>query len=287
MSRYDDDRRYEQRRLDRIADERRYEQRRQDHLADERRREQRRRDQIDEENRRRDREDREKSQQETNASAMAWLRAGNAEAAAALWGLNPGARPAPVAWAPTLAVEPGSVPGIAWLRWTGDDLPRAWVLQGSDTDGFAAPVEEYRGLEARQLVLTPDAAPRWYRVRSERWSGRPGPWSDAVRLDPRSPRRLAAPRLAVAQDPLTGTTWSWSAVAGAAGYLLERSFAPGFVAPVEVYRGPVTWHVGAPLAPPFARRSPRSLRSGLFGAFHRVKALGGGGALDSPWSNVV
>ena len=70
-------------------------------------------------------------------------------------------------------------------------------------------------------MLTPDAAPRWYRVRNEGWSGRPGPWSDAVRLDP-PPRRLAAPRLEVARDPLTGTTWSWGAVEGAAGYLLER-----------------------------------------------------------------
>jgi hypothetical protein len=302
MSRYDDDRRYEQRRLDRIADERRYEQRRhddladerrreqrrQDYLADERRREQRRRDHVDEENRRRDREDREKSQQETNASAMAWLRAGNAEAAAALWGLNLGGRPAPAAWpgAPTLTVEPGSVPGIAWLQWAGADLLGTWVLQVSDTESFADPVEEYRGGKARHLVLTPDAAPRWYRVRNEGWSGRPGPWSDAVRLDP-PPRRLAAPRLEVARDPLTGTTWSWGAVEGAAGYLLERGLGPGFVAPVEVYRGPLTWHIGTPLSPLLAWPPPRSLRAELLGALHRVKALGRGGSLDSPWSNVV
>jgi hypothetical protein len=217
---------------------------------------------------------------------MAWLRGGNAEAAAALWGLDIGARPAPVA-APTLTVEPGSVPGIAWLAWTGNDVPGTWVLQTSVAKGFADPVQAYSGPEARQLVLRPDGAPRWYRVRKEGWSGRPGPWSDAARLDPPRPRRLAAPRLEVVDDPLTGTTWSWSAVEGAVGYLLERSLGPGFVAPVEVYRGPLTWHVGTPISPLLAWPSPRSRRSELFGACHRVKALGGNGALDSPWSNVV
>jgi hypothetical protein len=301
MSHYDDDRRYEQRRLDRIADEHRYEQRRRDYLADERReqlrqdcladerrREQRRRDWIDEDNRRRDREDREKSRQETNASAMAWLRAGNAEAAAVVWGLNLSARPGQVARAaPTLTIEPGSVPGIAWLAWTGDDLSGAWVLQASVAKGFADPVEAYRGPEARQLVPRPDGAPRWYRVRSEGLSGRPGPWSDAARVDPPRPQRLAAPRLEGADDPLTGTTWRWSAVEGAAGYLLERGLGAGFVAPVEVYRGPLTRHVGMPLSPVLAWPSPRSLGSELLGARHRVKALGGDGAPDGPWSNVV
>jgi hypothetical protein len=193
MSRDDDDRRYEQRRLDRIADEHRYEQRRRDYLADERRREQGRCDWIAEENRRQDRADRDKGRQETKAGAIAWLPGGNAEAVAALGGLGDhSARVARVA--PTLTVEPGPEPGVARLGWTGGELPGAWVLQAAGTKGFADAVEEYRGPEARQLVPRPDSAPRWYRVRREGWSGGSGPWSDAARLDPPRPQAIAASR---------------------------------------------------------------------------------------------
>ncbi len=210
MGRYDDDYRYEQRRQDRIADERRYEQRRQDALAEERRRDDRRRDYIDQDNRRLDREDREKSQMETNDLAMSWLRLGNAEAAAATWGLN----------------------------------------------------------------LNLDRAPAPDR--------RPGPTE-----------RLGAPRLDVADDFLArSTVWSWTAVAGATGYLLQESASPAFFAPVELYRGDLTQYARPRLGPDWV---PPLLRSGLpFRAapfpgndFCRVKALGGSEALDSPWSNVV
>jgi hypothetical protein len=127
MGRYDDDYHYDQRRQDRIAGERRFEQRRMDALAEERRRDERRQDYIDEDNRRQEREDREKSQKETNDLAMSWLRLGNAEAAAAIWGLNldraaassrPSARPGP-----KLSASRGSVPGITWLKWAGGPTP--------------------------------------------------------------------------------------------------------------------------------------------------------------------
>jgi hypothetical protein len=351
---YDDDRRYEQGRLDRIADERRQEQRRQDRLADERRqeqrradrladerrrgqqrqdrieedrkRDQRRQDYIDEANRHQDREDDAKRQKEKNDLAMSFLKSGNTEAAASIWDLNIGSVGIPSFMgrrisAPTLTAEPGLITGFTRLEWTSCSLGTYVLEKSYDDESFSQPTEVYSGYKREYLVNTlmdfdtpgplgllgkfsgfsdsaPFGAPRYYRVKVRNGlTGLESPWSNTVKVEPPKARGLAAPKLEMQPDFLLGTTtWKWTSVTGATGYLLQKGHDVAFSIPVEIYSGENTQYT-AKTRGDFNRFDPigrfgtfsSALGSSLFGSieFYRVKATGGSTALDSPWSNVV
>ena len=235
QARLADERRQQQRRQDRLADERRQEERRQERLREDRKRDDERRERIAAENRRQDREDRKKSDEAKNDLAASLLRSGNVAAAAVVWDLNIGSPETP------------PVPGhrrIAPTRWASS---RDWSA------GFDAQSQPAEALPAPSLEMTPDYL-------------------------------------------LGTTTWTWTTVTGATGYVLQQAHDAGFSDPVEIYSGTATAHTATTRMDftgvhPFRRYRALAPRLGpfLLGAivFYRVKATGGATAADSPWSNVV
>jgi hypothetical protein len=82
-----------------------------------------------------------------------------------------------------------------------------------------------------------------------------------------------------AQPSATATSLTWTAIEGAAGYLLQSGTDEAFSAPKELYDGPKTeFDYGY---------VPFVLGTLWSSSYHRVKAKAGAGTLDSPWSNVV
>ena len=105
-----------------------------------------------------------------------------------------------------------------------------------------------------------------------------------------TPQPLPAPVLTRFDDIFTGTTsLGWTAVPGAAEYVLEESLGPTFVLTTEIYRGERTEHVlddGLGTGVPSIRLRS-TLATSAFRRSYRAKALAGPGFLDSPWSNTA
>ena len=261
--RSDSDRRHEQRRLDRMADARRQEQRRQARLADERRQEQHRQarlaDERRQEQRRQDsiKEDRQRDDQRRDR-----ITAENRRQDREYEKKNQDQRN-------DLAMSllrSGNAAAAA-LVWNLD-------IGSSEIPSVPGP---------QRIAPTP-----WVSSRD---------WSAVFRALSPEADALPAPDLEMTPDVLLGTTtWTWTAVSGATGYVLEQGRDAGFTDPVEIYRGMNTEYT-ATTRMDFTSFDPlRRWRAvaphvghSLLGAtrFYRVKATGDTPASDSPWSKVV
>jgi hypothetical protein len=246
-----------------MADERRQEQRRQARLADERRQEQRRQariaDERRQEQRRQDRikEDRQRDDQRRDRIAAENRRQDREYEKKDQEQRNDLAKS---------LLRSGNAAAAA-LVWNLD-------IGSSDIPSVPAP---------QRIAPTP-----W--VSSRDWSAvfkALSPQADA----------LPAPDLEMTSDVLQGTsTWTWTAVAGATGYVLEQARDAGFADPVEIYRGTNTEYTATTrmdftsfdLLRRYRAVAPNVGHSRLGATrFYRVKATGDFSASDSPWSNVV
>jgi hypothetical protein len=92
--------------------------------------------------------------------------------------------------------------------------------------------------------------------------------------------RLAAPHLSRAEPrsllEVGNRSFSWTSVADAVAYVLERSADHLFSEPVRLYKGPDTR---------FLEQLPGADK--WLDGYYRVRAEGGPTTLDSPWSDVV
>jgi hypothetical protein len=203
--------------------------------------------------------------------------------------------------APLLA---GSGFSVTWSAVAG---ATGYVLEGSATKDFASSAELYRGAETKFAIpilqLRLDLpTPEYFRVKAIGGvfmadSG----WSNVV---PRSQAASAIERLFAKptyrpklETPTLNLldlspmferpSLSWSAVEGAAEYVLERSGDALFSSPQEAYKGPRQTYTdfghGKPLT--FAGHPLLVLR--LKDAYYRVKAGATATRDGSDWSNVV
>jgi hypothetical protein len=121
---------------------------------------------------------------------------------------------------------------------------------------------------------------RFYRVKARAGPGRLDSfWSNVVKVDP--PRPLPAPELKRASRQLIGSTLTWTAIEGAAGYRLQASADETFARAEDLYTGPKTEFRDLGSSMWIGTAVP------LGGRHYRVQATAAPGSLDSPWSNVV
>jgi hypothetical protein len=214
--------------------------------------------------------------------------------------------------APKLAEEkPSSALFERKFTWSAVEGATGYLLQSSWSPAFSDPKDLYAGEKTEffqlarfmdplggsegpfgigagttspivaQLLAGGRFATRYYRVRARAGLGRlDSPWSNVIKVEP--PRQLAAPKLAGPVGRPTigdGHKLTWTAIEGAAGYLLQSGTDEAFSAPKELYDGPKTeFDYGY---------VPFVLGTLWSSSYHRVKAKAGAGTLDSPWSNVV
>jgi hypothetical protein len=200
------------------------------------------------------------------------------------------------------------------FRWSEVAGAIGYTLQVSSDETFSESLDVYSGEETKftqhaglgllslaALGATPSMAPvllkggtRYYRVKARAAPGRSdSPWSNIVKVDPL--QSLPAPKLQEPSRQIFGRKFTWAAVNGAAGYLLQRSRDEAFSQPEDLYVGPETAFVesGTELAWPSVKRldEPIPVLARLHdlrnARYYRVKAKAGPGWLDSPWSNVI
>jgi hypothetical protein len=96
----------------------------------------------------------------------------------------------------------------------------------------------------RSPILPPWGAPRYYRVKVKNGlTGLDSSWSNVVKVEPPKAQRLPAPKLEMKPDFLLGTTsWKWTSVTGATGYVLQNGHDVAFSNTVEIYSGEKTEH---------------------------------------------
>jgi hypothetical protein len=85
--------------------------------------------------------------------------------------------------------------------------------------------------------------------------------------------------------PLFGC--SWSAIDGATGYVLQKSYDADFSSPIELYDGPATTFMPHALKMFTVQKPISTFLSWRATEYYRVKAKGGFAFLGSKWSNVI
>jgi hypothetical protein len=212
------------------------------------------------------------------------------DAAGTKWILPSGFQPSPLALpAPTLIEETtrlGSI-GMRTFRWTFVAGASGYVLEKSIDSSFGLPWVVYDGQETNHHSDPFDsqswswATAFYYRVKAKEVLGFDSPWSNVIKVERQSEtmshffelpylQQLEAPTLKL----LGGQRLQWTAILGAAGYVLEKASDSSFSMPEEIYTGTEIKYT--------------HLFSYLFGStYYRVKAKGTLGLLDSLWSNVV
>ena len=178
------------------------------------------------------------------------------------------------------------------LTWNSIPLASGYVLQKSFATTFSAPVDVYEGSETR-FPIAPSLyfLPEFYRVKAKGdLLGLDSPWSNTVKFInlnsltsfAKKSKKLATPELQLTSG-FGMTTLSWTKIAGATGYQLERSKIGGFLLPETIYAGDQTTFVD------FSITSFALGRPSPFGQlqYFRVRAKGGKAFADSDWSNIV
>jgi len=191
------------------------------------------------------------------------------------------------------------------------------IVYRGDRTSYFTPVMDAgvaRSAKRKRSIVSPlepagrfTPATEYYRVKATGGFGfLDGPWSNVVGTSagPWQPSKSLSllgslfPPLPAPVLTRSGTGWNWSSIQDAAGYVLEASNDGFRTGGRELYSGPATrWKpilslmtFGPSLLSGTApSRMPDSLltRPAARKPSFRVKAIGGLGAADSPWSNVV
>ena len=175
--------------------------------------------------------------------------------------------------------------------------------------GVARSAKRMRSIvPALELAARFTPATEYYRVKATGGFGfLDGPWSNVVSASagpwqpPKSFSLIGSlfPPLPAPVLTRSGTGWNWSSIRDAAGYVLEVSDDGFLTGGREVYSGPATGWKPIPnlmkldssllsaAAPSRMRTDSLLTRPAGSKTSFRVKAVGGLGAADSPWSNIV